>query len=343
MRDLRTLPKVELHLHVEGSVRASTLREWADRDGKTTPHGLGPDDVWRFTDPPDFIRNYTELCALMGSLEDFHRAGEELCEDLAANGVRYAEAVFSPSNHAPRFGGDRVGPLEAILDGLAAGERATGVRVRLCPDVVRDMGPGEGEHVVELAIAYADRGVIGLNGAGSERTDVEAFAHLFHRAKDAGLASLPHAGEWAGPENIRATIAHYRPDRIGHGITAIDDPALVRELADRALPLEISPVSNVATGASASFESHPFMALRDAGVVVTLNSDDPPMFGAWLADVYERARDTWGLGDAELAELARTAVRTSFADEDRKRGILRDIDGWIGAPEVTTTSEGRPA
>jgi adenosine deaminase len=341
MRDLRTLPKAELHLHVEGSIRPATLREWADRDGAPLPRGLGADDGWTYDDPADFIANYQQLCSLLSSLEDFRRAGEELCADLAANGVRYAECVFSPSNHARRFGGDRTGPLEALLDGLAAGERATGVRVRLCPDVVRDDGPEEGEHIVELAIAYAGRGVIGLNGAGSERTDVAAFAHLFRRAKEAGLASLPHAGEWAGPANVWATLEHYEPDRIGHGITSIEDPALVRELAARAIPLEVCPVSNVATGAVGTFEDHPFMALREAGVVVTLNSDDPPMFGAWIADVYERARAAWGLTDEDLAELARVAVRSSFAEEDRKTGILTAIDDWLAAAPVAAASGGR--
>jgi len=333
MRDLRTLPKVELHIHTEGSVRASTLRELGDRDGTALPHGLGADDAWTFTDPTDFIGNYGEMCGLLTRLEDFRRLGGELCEDLAANGVRYAEAVFSPSNHAARFGGDRTGPMEALLDGLRDGERRTGTRVRLCPDVVRDLGPDEGERVLEVAVAFAGRGVVALNGAGSERTDVAAFAHLFRRAKDAGLGSVPHAGEWAGPENVWATLEHYAPDRIGHGITSIEDPRLVQELADREIPLEVSPISNIATGAWPSLDTHPFLALREAGVVVTLNSDDPPMFGAWLTDVYEDARRVWGLSDEELADLSRTAVRASFADEDRRGDILTAIDDWLGIGE----------
>jgi adenosine deaminase len=322
---------------MEGSIRPATLRDLADRAGLRLPHGLGPDDSWRHTDEIDFIANYAEACALLTRLEDFRRIAEELCGDLAATGVRYAEAVFSPSNHAARHGGDHRGPIEAALDGLGAGGRRHGVQVRLTPDVVRDMGPEEAERVLEVALAYAGRGVVGLNAAGSERTPVATYASVFRRAKAAGLRSVPHAGEWAGAENVWETLRHYDPDRIGHGVRAIEDPALVRELAERRIPLEVSPVSNVATGVFPSLAAHPFMALRDAGVVVTLNSDDPPMFGAWLSDVYEAARRAWGLDDADLAEIARTAVRSSFADDATKAELREGIDAWLAAAATPPT------
>ncbi|HEX6844539.1 MAG TPA: adenosine deaminase [Actinomycetota bacterium] len=329
MRDLRSLPKVELHVHLEGSVRPATLRELADRDGLALPHGLGEDDVWRHTNPDDFIRNYTELCSLLRRPEDFRRIAEEFCADLAATGVRYAEAVFSPSNHAVRMGGDHHGPIEAVLDGLRAGARETGVAVGLTPDVVRDMGVEEAERVLEVALAFADRGVVALNGAGSEKTDVATYAPVFQHAKAAGLRRVPHAGEWAGPENVWETLRWYDPDRIGHGVRSIDDPALVEELARRAIPLEVCPVSNVATGAYPSLAVHPFPALRAAGVVVSLHSDDPPMFGGWLTEVYAAAREAWSLTDEDLAELARVSVRSSFAGDDVKTSVLDGIDRWL--------------
>ncbi len=322
---------------MEGSIRVETVRELADRTGSRLPHGL-VDDGWRFRDHLDFIDNYVELCTLLTRLEDFRRIAVEFCEDLSANGVRYAEAVFSPSNHAQRIGGDWFGPIEAVLDGLAAGRRDHGVTVRLCPDVVRDLGLDEGERVLDVALRFAGRGVVALGAAGSERTVVKRFAPLFERAKAEGLKSVPHAGEWAGPQNVWDTLRFYHPDRIGHGVRAIDDPALVEELARRGIPLEVCPVSNVATGAYPSLEAHPFLRLRDAGVVVTLNSDDPPMFGAWLADVYSAARGAWGLNDEELAELARIAVRASFADDVAKAAILREIDDWLVTPVEETAS-----
>lgn len=159
------------------------------------------------------------------------------------------------------------------------------------------------------------------------------FAPVFRAAKDAGLRSVPHAGEWAGPENVWQTLEHFLPDRIGHGVRSIDDPRLVDRLAAGGVPLEVSPVSNVATGVYASLEEHPFLRLRDAGVVVTLNSDDPPMFDAWIADVYEAARRAWRLPDEELADISRAGVRASFADDGTKAAIERGIDAWIATPE----------
>ena len=187
------------------------------------------------------------------------------------------------------------------------------------------------ERTLEVATKFAGRGIVGLNAAGSERAPVAAFASVFARARDAGLRSVPHAGEWAGPENVWQTLEHYAPDRIGHGVRSIEDPHLVEELATRGIPLEIAPVSNVATGVYASLDEHPFSRLRDAGVVVTLNSDDPSMFGGWVDGVFEVARDTWGLSDDTLAELAAAGVRASFADDDMKATLLAGIDAWLAA------------
>ena len=330
MRDLRALPKAELHIHLEGSIRVETLRELADRSGGALPHGLRG-HTWRFDGFLDFIQNYSEACALLNRPEDFRRLAEEFCADLAIAGVPYAEAVFSPANHAARLQ-DWFGPIEAVLDGLEAGRREHGVLVQVCPDVVRDLGMDEAERTLEVATKFAGRGVVGLNAAGSERAPVAAFASVFARARDAGLRSVPHAGEWAGPENVWQTLEHYAPDRIGHGVRSIEDPRLVEELATRGIPLEIAPVSNVATGVYASLDDHPFTRLRDAGVVVTLNSDDPSMFGGWVDDVFRAARDTWRFSDDVLAELAAAGVRASFADDTTKATLLAGIDAWLDRP-----------
>ncbi|HEY5860984.1 MAG TPA: adenosine deaminase family protein, partial [Actinomycetota bacterium] len=226
----------------------------------------------------------------------------------------------------------------AVLDGLAAGARDFGTVVRLTPDIVRDLGTEQAQRVLDVALRFAGHGVVALNCAGSERAGIEPFGPYFRTAKEAGLGSVPHAGEWAGPQNVWDTLATFEPDRIGHGVRAIDDPELVATLADRAIPLEISPLSNVATGVYPSLAEHPFMRLRDAGVIVTLNSDDPPMFGdAWVGRVYEAARDAWGLDDGHLARIARTAVDVSFADAATKREIGAGIDAWLGSePEPVT-------
>ena len=215
---------------------------------------------------------------------------------------------------------------------LAAGAREHGTVVRITPDVVRDLGVEAAERTLEVARKFADDGVVGLNCAGSERSEIAPFGPVFRAAKEAGLRSVPHAGEWAGPENVWQTLEHFLPDRIGHGVRAIDDPRLVERLAAAQIPLEISPISNVATGVYRSLEEHPFLRLRDAGVVVTLNSDDPPMFDAWIGDVFEAARRACGLSDEALAEIARTGVRCSFADDATKAALEEGIDAWLADP-----------
>ena len=329
MRDLQTLPKVELHVHLEGAMRLDTVRELAQRNGVATPAGLSSQGWW-FGGFLDFIDQYIALCDLMTELEDFRRLGLEVAEDLAANGVRYAEAVFTPSAHAAAFGDDWTSPLEALLDGLAAGARDHGTVVVVTPDVVRDMGLRAAERTLEVARKFVGAGVVGLNCAGSERSEIAPFAGIFRAAKRAGLRSVPHAGEWAGPDNVWQTLEHFHPDRIGHGVRSIEDPWLVERLAADGIPLEVAPISNVATGVYGSLEEHPFLRLRDAGVTVTLNSDDPSMFGAWLTDVYHAARVVWDLSDEDLATVARQGVQASFADTDMKAEIEREIGVWLG-------------
>jgi adenosine deaminase len=328
MRDLVGLAKAELHIHLEGSIRVRTLRDLADARGAALPSALGADGVWRFDGAEHFIDQYGAVCNLLHDLEGFRRIAYELCEDLSAQGVRYAEVVFSPAQHAGRLG-DWFGPIEAVLDGFTAGERDTGVIARVEPDVIRDMGPELAEETLQVALRYVGRGVVSLNCAGSERRPVAPYADIFRRAVEGGLRSTPHAGEWSGPKNVWDTLTHLRPERIGHGVRSIEDPRLVERLAELAIPLEVCPTSNVATGVYASLEDHPFPRLREAGVIVTLNSDDPAMFGSWVNDEYRAAREVFGYGDADLADIAAASVRASFADDDVKRLMLRDIDAWM--------------
>ncbi|MBI3647920.1 MAG: adenosine deaminase [Actinobacteria bacterium] len=330
MRDLARLPKAELHIHLEGSIRPETVRELADRTGRRPPEALGPAGWSGFRDNLHFIEQYVAVCELLSDLDDFRRIGHDLCRDLQAQGVRYAEAVFSPAHHAGRLG-DWFGPTEAVLDGFAAGERDFGVVARLAPDIVRDMGMEQAQGTVEVALKFLGGGVVAINCAGSERARPGIYADLVHRAVAAGLHSVPHAGEWAGPQNVWETLESLAPERIGHGVRSIEDPSLVERLAELQLPLEVCPTSNVATGVFNSMAEHPFNRLREAGVVVTLNSDDPGMFGSWVADEYRVAREEFGLSDEELAEVARAGVRASFADEALKTQVLAGIDAWLAS------------
>ncbi len=335
MRDLAGLPKAELHLHLEGSMRPETLRELADRQGRRVPTALATGGWTRFRDNGHFIEQYTDMCGLLGDLEDFRRAAYELCQDLAGQGVRYAEVVFSPAQHAARMG-DWFGPIEAVLDGLRMGERSFGVVTRLAPDIIRDLGIEQAERTVEVALKFLGDGVVAINSAGSERAKPGVYAELVGAAVAAGLHSVPHAGEWAGPQNIWETLASLRPERIGHGISAVEDPVLLAHLAEIRMPLEVCPTSNVATGAVGSLPEHPFNRLREAGVVVTLNSDDPGMFGSWIADEYAIAREVFGLSDDELAEIARTGVPSSIADHDVRAANYAGITSWLAEGPAAT-------
>ena len=280
------------------------------------PHGLH-DGAWRFDGFMDFIGNYAEACALLTAEDDYRRIAEDFCEDLAFAGVRYAEAVFSPANHAARLD-DWFGPIEAVLDGLDAGARAHGVRVQLTPDVVRDFGIEEAERTLEVATKFAGRGVVALNAAGSERASVEDFASIFARARDAGLRAVPHAGEWAGPRNVWQTLEHYAPDRIGHGVRAVEDPRLVEELAARAIPLDVSPLSNVATGVYPSLEEHPIRQLMEQRFRVTVNTDNRLMSDVTLSEEFRRLSRAFALTLDDVEKLTLNAMKSAFIGYDER-------------------------
>ena len=310
-------------------MRVDTVRDLADRRGVAPPSALDADGVWRFADPAHFIDSYGAVCNLLHDLDEFRRIAYELCEDLSAHGVRYAEVVFSPAQHADRLG-DWYGPIEAVLDGFAAGERDTGVIARVEPDVIRDYGLEHAEEVLQVALKYVGRGVVSLNCAGSEGPPIAPYADIFRRAVEGGLHSTPHAGEWSGPENVWATLEHLRPERIGHGVRSIDDPRLVEHLAEA--PDPVGGLSDVQRRHRRVRRRSRTIRSRGSATpasVVTLNSDDPAMFGSWVSDEYRVARDVFGYDDADLADIAATSVRASFADDGDKRLMLRDIAAWL--------------
>jgi adenosine deaminase len=183
-----------------------------------------------------------------------------------------------------------------------------------------------------LAAKHRDDGVVGIGVAGDEAHPADPFVDVFRAARDAGLHSVPHAGEACGPESIRAAIDLLGAERLGHGIRVLDDADLVAEVRDRRIPLEVCPSSNVALGFAPSLAEHPLPVLLDAGLLVTLNTDIPAMLSVPLAAEFELARRTFGLDDAALAALAGAGVDASFADDDTKAAIHRDIDTWLALP-----------
>lgn len=326
-RDLVALPKVDLHVHLEGSMRPSTVVELAARSGVELPEGLR-EGRYEFRDFRHFIDEWLAGLACLRTAEDFRRIAIEFCEDEAAQGVRYAEVSFSLPDHAERLH-DWDEALVAVLDGFAEGERRLGIVCRMYVDVVRGIDMALSRRAMEVAAAHRDEGVIGIGLGGEERFGPEPYAEIFRDGIARGLHSIPHAGETHGPVSIRGALDALGAERIGHGIRVLEDAALVDELVARRIGLDVCPTSNVMTRSVPGVQDHPLPAMLDAGLRCSLASDDPSMFHSFLADEYELCRRAFGFDDERLADLARSGVRASFAEETTKRELERRIDAWL--------------
>lgn len=327
-RDLRALPKAELHVHLEGSMRASTVVELASRSGVELPEGLR-EGRYGFRDFRHFIDEWVAGLACLRSAEDFRRIALEFCEDEAAQGVRYAEVSFSLPDHAEKFD-DWDGPMEGALEGFALGRERFGITCRMYVDVVRGIDMALSRRAMEVASAYLGHGVVGIGLGGEERFPPEPYAWIFHDGLERGLHSIPHAGETHGPGSIRGALEALGAERIGHGIRVLEDRALVEEVRSRGIAFDVCPTSNAMTRSVASLPEHPLGAMLDAGLTCTLASDDPSMFHSWITDEYEVCRDVLGFGDERLAALATNGVRASFAAEAMKTELERSISAWLG-------------
>lgn len=330
MRDIRRLPKAHLHVHLESTVRWATLKEIAAANGVAHPDAPGERPV-AFDGFHQFAHHNGLVRSCLRRPEDFTRIAVEFCEDEAAQGTRYAEVTFTAASHAERLGQPEM-PLESVLAGLAQGRAAYGIECRLILDHPRRRSVERAWHTLRLATRYAGDGVAGIGMAGEESHSLAPFRDVFGAAKDAGLHLVHHAGECCGAASIREAITVGRADRIGHGISVLEDADLVAEVRERAIPLEVCPSSNVALGLASSFPAHPLPRLRAAGLVVTLNTDIPSTTGTSLTEEYGRVRDAFGYDDAVLAELARAAIDASFAPSVTKARLHEETAAWLAAP-----------
>ena len=340
MRSIRALPKAHLHVHLEGTIRPTTLLDIAQRHGAPAPQGLHETARYAFTNLAAFFVDYQRVRDCLQDPEDFQRIAYELCQDEAAQGVRYAEVTFSPAYHALRLG-DWDMPIMAILEGFARGEEEFGIQCRLILDHSRRRPYDLAQQTLRTAVRYRDKGVIGL-GLGGPEADYppEPFAPLFLDALDAGLHSLPHAGEEAGPPSIRGALDALKAERLGHGVRVLEDPDLTAEVRERQIPLEVCPSINIATGIFGSLNDHPLPKLLEAGLLVTLNADVPAMTGSPIGNEFALARATFGLDDAALAKLARASVHASFMDAGTKAQLDREIEEWSAEGEGFEPSRG---
>ncbi|GAA4547153.1 adenosine deaminase [Amycolatopsis samaneae] len=324
MRDLTTLPKAHLHIHLESTIRQKTLREIGEANGIDVPPGAP-----EFTGFRDFADYNALLRECLRRPEDFERVAREFCADEVAQGTRYAEVTFTAASHAERLGEPDM-PLVSVLKGLSEGGAEHGLEWRVLLDHSRRRSVERAERTLGLALRHHDEGVLGIGMAGEERHPLAPFAEVCERAHAAGLHLVHHAGEDAGPESIREALDVGRSERLGHGIRILEDPELVARVRDEGIALEVCPSSNVTLGLVPSLAEHPLPRLIDAGLAVTLNTDVPSVTGTTLTDEYARARATFGYDDVALADLARASVDASFAPAATKKAVHADIDAWLG-------------
>ena len=318
------IPKAELHCHIEGAAPTDLVQEQALKYGVDIDHLIdGKRFVWN--DFTSFLTAYDAAAALFRSQEDYALLAERYLESIARQGAIYSEIFISP-DHA------RLAGLEpqAYVDGLGEGIRRAGekhgIEGRMIITCVRHFSPDAAIDVARFAAGRPHPLVTGFGMGGDERMGSHAdFARAFDIARDAGLGITTHAGEIVGPESILDALEHVRPSRIGHGVRAIEDRAVVERLVRDGIVLEVCPGSNVSLAVYDSLENHPFPALRDAGVQVTLNSDDPPFFDTSLGEEYATARKIFGLDEQELLDITRTALKSAFVDEDTRAALLAKL------------------
>jgi adenosine deaminase len=318
-----SLPKANLHVHLEGAIRPQTLAEIAG------DHGLRLQPGTRITDPVSFFAANEVVRNCLLSPDDFYRIAAEYCADEAAQGTCYAEVSFTAAAHGERLG-DMAMPLRAVLDGLAQGRIDYGLETRLVLDHSRRRPVERAWATLRLAESYASEGVVAVGLSGDEAFPGDPFAAVFAAARAAGLHVVHHAGEVEGPASIYQAITVGGAERLGHGIRILDDDMLAAEVVALGIPLEVCPHSNVLLGLIPSLGEHPLPRLLEAGLLVTLNTDIPAMTGAGLAEEYRQLRDIFGYDDAVIADVARAGVRASFAPSDVQSLLLARIDAWLG-------------
>ncbi len=325
------LPKAELHVHQVGSASPDIVAELASRHPGTRvpedPAQVG--EYFAFTDFQHFIEVYLSVVELVRTPDDVRMLTFEIAREMSQQQIRYAELTCSPYTSV-LVGIPAEAYCEAIEDARYAAERDFGLVLRWCFDIPGEFGIPAARETARIATELAPAGLVSFGLGGPEvGWPRPQFKPYFDQARAAGLRSVPHAGETTGPETIWDAILLLGAERIGHGTSATQDPALLEHLVSAGIALEVCPTSNVATRAVPDLESHPISQLYAAGVTVTVNSDDPPMFGTTLNHEYEVAAELLGLDREGVAGIARDAVRVSFADVTLKQAMVEEIDGYL--------------
>ena len=312
----RDYPKVELHLHIEGAAPPAFVRGLAQEKGVDLTGVFAADGSYSYTDFWHFLKVYEAATSVLTGPEDYARLTRAVLAESAAAGVVYSETFLSPDFCGGRDVGAWTDYLHAIREAAEEAERQDGITLRGIVTCIRHFGPGKAKETALCAAETAGDWLVGFGIAGDEKAGRPGdFAYAFDMAREAGLRLTAHAGEWGGPDSVRDALRDLKVERIGHGVRAIEDPALVDRLAEDGVVLEVCPGSNVALGIYPTWTDHPVARLREKGVKVTVSTDDPPFFHTTMTHEFDRLADAFGWKEGDFAALNRTALDAAFCDE----------------------------
>ena len=322
---IRTLPKAELHVHLEGSIEPSTLLELRQRHGMDGASLAEVEQLYNYKDFKGFLLAFKDVTGHLRTAEDYELITYRLMERLKAQNVLHAEVIVSVGVCLWRKQ-DFAAIFEGLERGRQRGEKDFGISLLWIFDAIRQFSAEKAQSVLDLAIRFRDRNVVGFGIGGDELAGPpERFAGVYGHGAEHGLHLTAHAGESAGPESIWGAL-NLKAERIGHGLTAEKDAELIEELAERQVPIEICVTSNLRTGCCVELAQHPVRRYFDAGLMLTLNSDDPAMFRTSLVDEYGLVQETFGFTDEQLREVARNSFEASFLPAEKKIAFLNLLD-----------------
>jgi len=315
--------KAELHVHLEGTATPVLIRKLASKNGaELDPSTFASDGEFHWDDFWCFLKCYDKAAAAIRSKDDYRAVTYDYLKRCAAEDVIYVETFSSP-DHAAAVGISYQDHLDGIAAGIDDARRDFGIEGRIIVTCVRHLGAAKALEVAKEVINAPHPYVVGFGMGGDEAVyHPKDFAPAFNLVHKTGLQVTNHAGEFGGPDSIRATLAHLPISRIGHGVRAIEDVALVEELAARKIPLELCPGSNIATGLYKSYADHPINRLKEAGCIVTISSDDPPFFATSVGKEYEKVAAAFGYTEDDLHQITRDTINAAFCEDELKERLI---------------------
>ena len=321
---MTTIPKVELHLHIEGAAPPAFIRGLAQEKGVNLEGVFNEDGSYRFENFNQFLSVYEAACTVLTGPEEFGRLTTAVLEQSLEQGVIYTEAFLSPEF----CGGGDVGAWREYMDAMRdAALRLPEIEMRGVVTCIRHFGPEKARATAICAAETAGDFITGFGMGGDEMVGTQGdFADSFDMAREAGLQLTTHAGEWGGADSVWQAVRDLKVQRVGHGVQSIDDPALVDHLAEHEIVLEVCPGSNVALGVYPDWRAHPIETLRERGVPVTVSTDDPPFFHTTLSAEYDRLADTFGWDDEIVREVNVTAAKAAFCDAATRETLLKKLE-----------------